>query len=124
VPEAVDASLALRANAIMTAWELGDTEGYRNHCAPGVRMTIPLYGLDLVGFEAIWGVRSSMKPLDAGPLDIHTVVSHRVEGRTVSAISHVIRRSTGQLAQHAAVRFEFDEGGRLVHYHQEVVWQG
>jgi hypothetical protein len=116
------ATLPLLANAIMTAWELGDTETYRAHCAPGVRMTIPRYGLDVTGFDVIWGVRTSMKPLDAGPLDLHTVVSHAVNGRSVDALAQVFSRSTGQVTQHARVRFDFDDEGRLVHYHQDVIW--
>lgn len=119
----LDPSLPLYANELMTAWELGDTETYRSRCAPGVRMTIPLYQLDVTGFDAIWGVRTSMKPLDAGPLHLHTLVSHRVRGRSVEALSHVFHRTTGQVTQHAQVRFDFDDEGRMVHYHQEVIWQ-
>ncbi|HEU4534611.1 MAG TPA: NAD(P)H-binding protein [Polyangiaceae bacterium] len=117
------AALIARTNALMVAWERGDAEAYRRHSAPGVRMTIPAYGLDLNGFDAVWGVRTSMKPLDAGPLDPHTVDTHVVTGRTVLAYGHVIDRQTGQFAQHASVRFVFDEAGRLAHYHQDIVWR-
>lgn len=117
-----DVSLVTRANEIMTAWERGDTERYRDRLSPTVRMTIPAYGLDVTGFEAIWSVRTSMKALDAGPLDLHVLTSHALEGRTVHALSHVISRGTGQFTQHANVRFGFDEAGRLAHYHQDVVW--
>lgn len=115
-------TLVSRAHAIMTAWELGDTDTYRGHCAESVRMTIPAYGLDVRGFAAIWGVRESMKPLTDGPLDLHTVTTAVVEGRSVRARSHVIARATGQFTQHAEVRFDFDESGALVAYHQDVVW--
>ncbi len=114
--------LVSRTHDIMIAWELGDTETYRQHCADGVRMTIPAYGLDVRGFSAIWGVRVGMKPLADGPLDLHTVTTAIVEGRSVRARSHVISRATGQFTQHAEVRFDFDEGGALVAYHQDVVW--
>ncbi len=87
--------LVSRTNAIMTAWELGDTETYRSHCAENVRMTIPAYGLDVVGFSAIWGVRVSMKPLADGSLDIHTVTTAVVEGLSVRARSHGSARSSG-----------------------------
>ena len=120
--DASPANLPFVANAIMTAWELGDTEGYRTRCAPGVRMTIPRYGLDVTGFDSIWGVRTSMKPLAAGPLDLHTVVSHQVSGRSVEALAQVFSRASGQVTQHARVRFDFDDAGRLVHYHQDVIW--
>jgi uncharacterized protein YbjT (DUF2867 family) len=120
-PEA--GGLISRVNEIMTAWELGDTETYRKRSAPGVRMTIPAYQLDVTGFEAIWGVRTSMKALEAGPLDLHTLVSHVVADRVVTAIAHVIDRKTGELAQHANVRFVLDERDRLVHYHQDIVWR-
>lgn len=115
-------ALVSRVHAIMTAWELGDTETYRQACAEGVRMTIPAYGLDVRGFAAIWGVRESMKPLAAGPLDLHTVTTAIVDGRSVRARSHVIARATGQFTQHAEVRFDFDESGALEAYHQDVVW--
>ncbi len=114
--------LVSRTNAIMTAWELGDAETYRSHCAEGIRMTIPAYGLDVVGFSAIWGVRVSMKPLADGPLDVHIVTTAVVEGRSVRARSHVIARSSGQFTQHAEVRFDFDERGSLLAYHQDVLW--
>jgi uncharacterized protein YbjT (DUF2867 family) len=120
---ALDASLIARVNEIMTAWELGDTELYRSRCAPGVRMSIPAYQLEIQGFDSIWGVRASMKPLSEGPLDIHTLDSHSVSGRTVSANSHVISRANGQFTQHASVRFVFDELDRLVHYHQDLIWR-
>jgi hypothetical protein len=51
------------------------------------------------------------------------VVSHAVTGRSVSALSQVFDRGTGQVTQHARVRFDFDDRGRLAHYHQEVIWQ-
>ncbi len=109
-------------HATMTAWELGDTDTYQRHCAEGVRMTIPAYGLDIQGFAAIWAVRVGMKPLANGPLDLHTVTTSVVEGRSVRARSHVISRTTGQFTQHAEVRFDFDDAARLVAYHQDVVW--
>jgi hypothetical protein len=115
-------TLVSRTHAIMTAWELGDTDTYREHCAEGVRMTIPAYGLDVHGFTAIWAVRIAMKPLADGPLDLHTVTTAVVDGRSVRARSHVIARATGQFTQHAEVRFDFDESGALVAYHQDVVW--
>ena len=115
-------SLVSRTHAIMRAWELGDTAAYATACAPGVRMTIPAYGLDITGFDAIWGVRISMKPLQDGPLDLHTVTTAVVEGTSVHACSHVISRTTGQFTQHAEVRFDFDADGRLTAYHQSVLW--
>lgn len=114
--------LVSRTHAIMTAWELGDTDTYRHYSAADVRMTIPTYGLDIRGFAAIWGVRESMKPVAAGPLDLHTITTAVVEGRSVRARSHVIARATGQFTQHAEVRFDFDATGALVAYHQDVVW--
>jgi hypothetical protein len=63
-----------------------------------------------------------MKPLDQGPLDLHTVDTHRVEGLTLRALSHVISRESGQFTQHAEVTFTFDEEGLLAHYHQDVLW--
>jgi uncharacterized protein YbjT (DUF2867 family) len=116
------AALVARANALLTAWEHGDAAAYRRLCAPGVRMTIPAYGIDVTGFDPVWAVRASLKPVDDGPLDLHTADNHVVAGRTVSAHAHVISRQTGQFTQHAAVRFAFDEAGRLAHYHQDVVW--
>lgn len=112
-----------RVNAIMTAWELGDTETYRRLLAPDARMTIPAYQLDVRGFEAIWAIRTSMRPLEQGPLDLHTLDSHVVTGTTVTAQAHVIRRSDGQFSQHATVRFELDATGKLRHYHQDVLWR-
>lgn len=117
-----NAGLIANANAIMTAWEQGDTEGYRRRCAPGVQMTIPSYQLDLTGFDAIWNVRTAMKPLSDGPLHLHTLASHAVEGKTVIAVAHVIDRQTGQFTQHSTVRFVFDATERLTHYYQDLVW--
>ena len=114
--------LVSQTHAIMIAWEMGETEVYRAACAPGVRMTIPAYGLDVVGFDAIWGVRVAMKPLADGPLDLHTVTTAVVDGHGVRARSHVISRLTGQFTQHAEVVFDFDAQGALVAYHQDVVW--
>lgn len=122
-PQATATELPLFANELMTAWELGDTETYKKRCAPSVRMTIPRYGLDVTSFEAVWGVRTSMKPLDAGPLHLHTLVSHVVKGRSVEGLSQVFDRTTGQVTQHARVRFDFDAEGLLTHYHQDVIWQ-
>ena len=116
------ATLVDRSNELMRAWELGDTETYRNGLAADVRMSIPAYDLDISGFEALWGLRANMKPLEAGPLDLHVLDTHRVEGRTVRALSHVISRESGQFTQHAEVVFTFDEGGLLAHYHQDVLW--
>lgn len=118
------ATLVSRANALMTTWEYGDTAGYAALCAPGVRMAIPQYGLDVSGFDAVWGVRRSLKALDAGPLHIHTLDTHVVEGRTVSGQAHVIHRTEGRFTQHGVVRFTFDAGARLVHYHQVNTWMG
>jgi uncharacterized protein YbjT (DUF2867 family) len=117
-----DAALIGRVNALMVAWEQGDTETYRRLSAPGVRMTIPAYGLDVAGFDPVWAVRASLKPLGEGPLSLHIVDNHVLAGRTVSAYAHLIDRQTGQFTQHAAVRFEFDEADRLAHYHQEIIW--
>ena len=114
--------LVSRTHAIMRAWELGDTAAYAAACAPAVRMTIPAYGLDVTGFDALWGVRISMKPLQDGPLDLHTVTTAVVEGTSVHACSHVISRTTGQFTQHAEVRFDFDADGKLTAYHQSVLW--
>lgn len=120
-----DAStLVSRANALMTTWENGDTTGYAALCAPGVRMIIPQYGLDVAGFDAVWAVRTSLKALEAGPLHIHTLDTHVVEGRTVSAQAHVIHRVEGRFTQHGVVRFGFDVGARLVSYHQVNTWMG
>jgi hypothetical protein len=116
------AQLVDQANALMRAWELGDGEAYGSRLAEGARMTIPAYDLDIVGFEALWGVRTHMKALIEGPLDLHTLDTHRVEGLTVHALSHVISRVTGQFTQHAEVSFTFDEAGKLLHYHQDVLW--
>jgi len=120
--EPTAATLVSRTNALMTAWEYGDTATYQSLCAPRARMTIPQYSLDVSGFDAIWGVRRSMKPLDAGPLHIHTVDTHVVDHRNVSAQAHVIHRAEGRFTQHGVVRFEFDAGARLVHYHQLNTW--
>ncbi len=117
-----DATPVSRVNALMIAWEQGDAETYRQLSAPGVRMTIPAYGLDVTGFDPVWAVRTSLKPLGDGPLHLHTVDNHVIVGHTVSAYAHVIDRQTGQFTQHATVRFDFDEAGRLAHYHQEIVW--
>jgi len=122
--EPTAASLVSRTNALMTAWEYGDTAAYQSLCAPRARMTIPQYNLDVSGFDAIWGVRRSMKPLDAGPLHIHTVDTHVVQHHTVTAQAHVIHRTEGRFTQHGVVRFEFDAGARLVHYHQLNTWMG
>ena len=101
----------------MKAWEDGDADVYRAACAADVRMEIPAYGLDIRGFDAIWGVRTSM---GAGPLDMHTVHSHSMQGAaTVQACATVINRVSGQVQQQSTVRFTFDESGRLVHYFQE-----
>ncbi|HEU4408518.1 MAG TPA: NAD(P)H-binding protein [Polyangiaceae bacterium] len=116
------AALVARSNALMLAWEHGDADAYRQLSAPDLRMSIPAYGLDVTGFEHVWAVRTSLKPLDKGPLDLHTVDNHVVAGRTVSAYAHVVSRQTGQFTQHAAVRFEFDAFGRLTRYHQDIVW--
>lgn len=119
-PEA--STLVSRVNALMTAWEYGDAAAYGALCAPGVRMTIPQYGLDVRGFEALWEVRRGLKPLDAGPLHIHTVDTHVVDGRAVSGQAHVIHRAEGHFTQHGVVRFVFDAGARLTHYHQVNTW--
>lgn len=116
-------ALIARANELMTAWEIGDTETYRKRSVPSVRMTIPAYGLDVSGFDAVWGVRQSLKPLDAGPLDIHAMDTHALEGRAVIGLGSVISRKTGQFTQHSRVKFVFDETDRLVHYHQEIIWR-
>jgi uncharacterized protein YbjT (DUF2867 family) len=122
--EPTAASLVSRANALMTAWEYGETAAYAALCAPGVRMEIPQYGLDIRGFDTLWGVRRGMKALDAGPLHIHTLDTHVVDGRTVTAQAHVIHRAEGRFTQHGVVRFEFDAGARLVRYHQVNTWMG
>jgi hypothetical protein len=121
VDPATVGALIARSNEIMTAWEV-DAETYGKRCAANVRMTIPAYQLEVTSFAALWGVRTSMKPVEAGPLDLHTLVSHAVRGRTVSAVAHVIDRKTGEFAQHAAVRFVFYEADQLTHYHQDVIW--
>ena len=115
-------ALVSRANALMTAWELGDTEGYRSLCAPHVCMRIPQYGLEVSGFDGLWGVRASIRPLAEGPLHIHTLDTQVVRGREVSGQGHVIHRQTGAFTQHSVMRFSFDEGARLVDYHQVNIW--
>jgi hypothetical protein len=101
-----DVSVTMQANAIMQAWEDGDADVYRAACAADVRMEIPAYGLDIRGFDAIWGVRTSM---GAGPLDMHTVHSHSMQGAaTVQACATVINRVSGQVQQQSTVRFTFD----------------
>jgi uncharacterized protein YbjT (DUF2867 family) len=122
--EPTASTLVSRVNALMTAWEYGNTEAYAALCAPGVRMTIPEYGLDVRGFDALWGVRVGLRALEAGPLHIHTVDTHVVDGRSVSGQAHVIHRSEGRFTQHGVVRFDFDAGARLTHYHQVNTWMG
>lgn len=120
VPDA--ATLVSRVNALMTTWESGDTAAYAALCAPGVRMTIPQYGLDVTGFDAVWDVRRGLKPLDAGPLHVHTADTHVVDGRSVTCQAHVLHRTDGHFTQHGVVRFVFDAGARLTHYHQVNTW--
>ena len=122
--EPTASTLVSRVNALMTAWEYGNTEAYAALCAPGVRMTIPQYGLDVLGFDAVWGVRLGLKPLGEGPLHIHTMDTHVVDGRSVSGQAHVIHRTEGRFTQHGVVRFDFDAGARLTHYHQVNTWMG
>jgi hypothetical protein len=50
------------ANTLMKAWMLGDRATYTSMCAPTVRMSIPSYGVDVTGSEAIWAIRVSMVP--------------------------------------------------------------
>jgi uncharacterized protein YbjT (DUF2867 family) len=118
------AELISRANALMTLWEYGDRAGYGALCAPHVRMSIPEYGLDVTGFGPLWAVRTGIRAVDAGPLHIHTLDTHVVDGLEVRGQAHVIHRTEGRFTQHGQVRFCFDQGGRLVHYHQVNTWMG
>ena len=83
-----------------------------------VNMTIPAYGLDIVGLDAIWGVRGSMGNDKLNP---HTCDSHTFpDNHTVKFFAHVIDPTTGKRKQLSECTATFEEGNDLVvHYHQE-----
>ena len=57
-----------KAAAAIRHWEQGNEAGYRGVMNAEAKMKIPAYGLDIAGFDTIWGVRKSMGD---GPLAIH-----------------------------------------------------
>lgn len=108
------------ANHCMRAWEQGNEEEYRGLLADDARMVIAAYGLDVTGFDSVWGVRKS---LGDGPLAIHAQHSAYVTGRTVVALGTVYSRTDGHMQQHVEVRYTFNEDDRVVLYEQNILWR-
>jgi hypothetical protein len=50
---------------------------------------IPAYGMDVTGFDSVWGIRKSMSD---GALDVHAQHSNYVNGNTVVALGTVYSR--------------------------------
>ena len=109
-----------KAAAAIRHWEQGNEAGYRGVFHPEASMKIPAYGLDVTGFDAIWGVRQSMGD---NPLGIHAQHTAYVEGRTVIALSTVYSREDGQAQQHAELKYTFGDDGLIVLYEQDILWK-
>ena len=79
-------------------------------------MVIPQYGLDVTGFDAIWGVRQSM---GADPLNPHETSNHTFPAHdTVTCYCEV--KKDGAVVQKSNCTFKFDAGTYLkcVQYNQ------
>jgi hypothetical protein len=53
---------------------------------------IPLFNVDVTGFDAVWSIRTGMQPIANGPLDLHAQFSEYVTGNTVVALSTLFSR--------------------------------
>ena len=85
-----------------------------------LKMTIPAYGVDVTGVEAIWQIRLSMGEAALNP---HSVSCFKfLSPNDVEAFAHVHDRSSGELVQISKCQFHFAVTGgavQCVHYHQE-----
>jgi hypothetical protein len=112
------AKMITTANAMMQHWVVNDKAAYGKCVTSDIKMTIPAYGLEIVGLDGIWSVRESM---GAAKLRPHTCDSHTFpDGNTVKCFAHVIDPSTGARVQLSECTFTFDASNDVVvHYHQE-----
>lgn len=103
----------------MRAWETGNETEFRSLTTPNIRMVcinasgalelalrlkcvllrlicrvqvIPLFNVDVTGFDAVWSIRKAMQPIANGPLDLHAQFSEYVTGSTVVALSTLFSR--------------------------------
>lgn len=115
-PRPQNARMQAAADAMMKAWETGNGEEYKKHLSSDIRMVIPQYGLDVTGFDAIWGVRQSM---GADPLNPHETSNHTFPAHdTVTCYCEV--KKDGAVVQKSNCTFKFDTGTYLkcVQYNQ------
>ncbi len=79
-------------------------------------MVIPAYGLDVQGFNAIWGVRGSM---GSAKLNDH-VVSHASfpEANKMRCLTKVVDKA-GVIVQISDCTFTFNSSNKAVRYDQE-----
>ena len=114
-------TLITKAAEALRHWEQGNEAGYHALFADEATMKIPAYGLDITGFETIWGVRKSMGDT---PLAIHAQHTAYVqEGKTVVALSTVYSREDGSPQQHAELKYTFNPDGKIVLYEQDILWK-
>jgi uncharacterized protein YbjT (DUF2867 family) len=117
--EKMSAELALStmkhaAEAMMHAWEMGEGSNYQRFLSDegdGMQMEIPSYGLNVYGFETIWGVRTKMGDT---PLDVHSVEEVAVDGTELSCVCKVYSRENGELKQVSDCKFFFTPDLRKV----------
>jgi len=109
------------ANSMMQSWVENNKAAYKALVLSDVKMTIPAYGVDVVGVDAIWSIRDSM---GAAKLNPHTCDSHTFpDQHTVKLFAHVLDPKTGKRVQLSECTFKFEEGNDLVaHYHQENIF--
>ena len=79
-------------------------------------MVIPAYGLDVTGFNAIWGVRGSM---GSAPLNDHVVTNCSFpEPNKMRCLAKVVDK-TGVVVQISDCTFTFNSANKVVRYDQE-----
>jgi quinol monooxygenase YgiN len=123
-------------NSVMFAWEQGREDAYRALTADGIKMTIPAFGQEVEGQDAIWKFReyvaTEMAQIDANaPLPwINTHDTFSVDQSTNTVVAYMksftvgAAGEAGKLVQLGEWVVTFDDSGKCTTMLQKVLWRG
>ena len=109
------------ANAMMEAWCSFDKKTFFANVGLDLRMSIPVFGLDVIGAANIWDTRTQ---LTTDALDPHTLDSHVVvDNITLTCILRMISPETGEEERISKVTLTFEASSyKVTKYYQDIIF--